>query len=1210
MKKALLLLSFLMSFASVFAQGLISPTQFNHACNSNTNETGINATASFYLSEIGSEITAGLNAPNFVVKHFLSQADMTNGQNELQSPYVNIINPQLIFAAVTNTLTSQIQYISYYLTVDDLPAQLDVSVTNCDYGSFYDGITNFEPLNAFDSTWSQNGQNTVSYFHSQSDAMSGVNAIISNLGYENVQPFNEVLFVRAQNDSTGCFRLSYLTLNIQNCVVEPQPGQPSDLFECAVGGALTCFNLMQNNANILGTLDPNNYVLTYHTTATDAQLGMNPVANPGMYCANIDSQTIYGRLVNLTTLNYQLSSFNILAVAAPMVSEFVFNTCQTGINSGISTFNIGLLAEQVWQNSQSDPNTLSLQFYANFEDAQNSINQLLGNEISVLNQQVLYVKVTNFSGCVSIIPITMNVSYCELVGAPLDMSQCVEFGATACFNLSDNDLPTLGNLNPTAYTIGYFLTQEAADSNQNSMPLNYCMTEGAHFIYVRLTKIADQTHQVLSFVIGVSSWVISPLEINVDQCDDNNDGNVTFDLTTVQAQLNTTNPLTYFTDYYDAASNFAVLQNPTAFVVPTSVQNTNIWVRETNIVGCDSIYVMKLHTHINCNSASSCIQANSLCQALGIPFANTQNVFVSEPGAAYGCLGSHPNPTWFYLPISQSGNVNLRIEQNLSITFAGTPTDVDYIVYGPYSTPTSPCYNQLTADKIVSCSYSAASVEYPVISNALEGQYYLIMVTNFNNQAGFVRISEIASTNQAGINCTGFRMNAFVDSNSNSVQDNGEINFPLGQFHYQIGINGVSHSVISPTGIYKIYDINPSNSYHLSYTIDPNYAANYSLSTADYSNVSIVVGGEMATYNFPVTVVQNYTDLGLTIVPMQQPRPGFSYTEKIIYANLGSQMVASGTIHFEKDSAISVTNVSSIGAVPTTTGFDYVFTNLMPFETRSISVSMQIPTIPAVNLGDVLINSATILGQNDIVASNNQSVSSQTVIGSFDPNDKMESHGDKILISSFGANDFLTYTVRFENTGTASAINVKITDVLDSKLDENSIKMLDASHFYTMDRVGNQLTWDFENIQLPASIVDTNVGKGHITFSIKPKPGFAVSDIITNAASIYFDFNPAVITNTFLTEFVVPLSTNDFENRDVVFYPNPTFDIVNIALQNSLDKITEIKVYDYLGKIILNKKATDFNLQTIDMSGFATGLYAVEITTEQQLRMVKKLVKR
>jgi uncharacterized repeat protein (TIGR01451 family) len=71
----------------------------------------------------------------------------------------------------------------------------------------------------------------------------------------------------------------------------------------------------------------------------------------------------------------------------------------------------------------------------------------------------------------------------------------------------------------------------------------------------------------------------------------------------------------------------------------------------------------------------------------------------------------------------------------------------------------------------------------------------------------------------------------------------------------------------------------------------------------------------------------------------------------------------------------------------------------------------------------------------------------------------MESRGEKILHSTFTANDYLYYTIRFENTWTASTINFRVNDLLDSRLNENTIKMIGASHNYIMDRVDTNLTW-------------------------------------------------------------------------------------------------------------------------------------------------------
>ena len=305
-----------------------------------------------------------------------------------------------------------------------------------------------------------------------------------------------------------------------------------------------------------------------------------------------------------------------------------------------------------------------------------------------------------------------------------------------------------------------------------------------------------------------------------------------------------------------------------------------------------------------------------------------------------------------------------------------------------------------------------------------------------------------------------------------------------------------------------------------------------------------------------------------------------------------------------------ITTNSQTGTVATPTGFTYNFTNLLPFEIRTMTVTMQVPTIPTVALGNLLTNSVSITPlTGDVVPSNNAASVSQIVIGSYDPNDKMEAHGEQILHSSFTTNDYLTYTIRFENTGTASAINVRVNDVLDSKLDETSIRMESASHSYVMDRIENNINWRFDNIELPATSMNPLGSHGYIQFKIKPKPGFAIGDIIPNTASIFFDFNPAIITNTFQTQFVTVLALDEFENGNFVFFPNPTSDFVTISLKDNSNTISTVTVYDVLGKIILQNKALNpIITDTIDLSSVNPGIYFIEVQTQNNTKVVKKLL--
>ncbi|HSD14459.1 MAG TPA: T9SS type A sorting domain-containing protein [Flavobacterium sp.] len=594
---------------------------------------------------------------------------------------------------------------------------------------------------------------------------------------------------------------------------------------------------------------------------------------------------------------------------------------------------------------------------------------------------------------------------------------------------------------------------------------------------------------------------------------------------------------------------------------------------------------------------STCDGANSLCGAFGVPFPNTTGV---APQGTMGCLYTTPNPTWFTFSVNSPGLINLGIDQRTP----GSPTQnlsVDHIIYGPYSSPLTPCNGQLTPDKIVSCGNS------PSFTATQSGQYYL-MVMNFSNQPGYITITELPTTT-ASLECTGFRLNAFLDANSNGLKDVGEQSFPHGQFTHEKNNDGNVHYTVSSTGMTTIIEGNPANTYDFAFQIDTPYSPYFTLASPSFNDVSVPTAG-VTNINFPIVASNPYNDLDVNITPIGQPRPGFTYKNRILYKNNGNQTI-NGTITFAKDDVLSISNISQTGTTSTANGFTYDFINLLPFESRTIEVSMQVPTIPTIQIGLLLTNTAaaTILSGSDAIISNNNYTLSQQIVGSYDPNDITESHGNEITHSTFSANDYLYYTIQFENTGTASAINVRVNNVLSPELDETSIKMVHSSHGYVMDRVGSTLNWEFENIMLPATSQNPNTSKGYIVYKIKPNPGYAIGDIIPNTASIYFDFNPAITTNTFNTEFVSQLSVSEFENDNFIFYPNPVKDIITVSVKNNQKEISNITIYDISGKIVLNKTFSALSVsETIDLSQVSKGMYFMEVTTQSNLKTIKKLI--
>ncbi|MFN3753110.1 T9SS type A sorting domain-containing protein [Flavobacterium sp.] len=1062
---------------------------------------------------------------------------------------------------------------------------------NDGYASFWLGEITFEILGNLNPE-----DYVITHHETQTDAATGFNALTSP--YNNIYSFTQTVFVRVVTVATN--EVTILTYNLN---VNSAPSAPTvTVTNCAsVITSFPCWDLTSVEGQIVqGQVS---VFVTYYQTLADAQTGVNAIANPSCYLSPTMAP-------NQPPVYYSAGFAGNGCFSIGMIELITIN-CE----------NTNCPAPTQLTVSNSTPTSAVLGWTANGTETSWSIMVSTNGQTTtpIFTQVNPFVLTDLVCGSTYVFSVSANCDNegtsansewiafttepcAPEAGQPINLTVCSDT-SQACFDLTINDAYIIGNLNPAQYTISYHLSQANADSNTGTIlnPVNFCAQNG-QVIYARLESNGTSEHQIFGFALVVESFSNNVLLLsNMQQCDDNNDGIVTFDLTSVQAQINSTNTFEYYPSLANAQNQVVPFTNPSALNIGIQSPITNVFVREIVPNDCDNIYTFQLQAYANCNLASTCIGANSLCNSLGVPFQNTIN---APSGGAAGCLGTTPNQTWFYLPISSAGTINLQITQT---SINGFQSDVDYIVYGPFSTLSNAC-SQITPNYIVSCSYSSAAIEYPFIPNAQPGQYYLMMVTNFSNQPGLITITELGNSVGA-IDCSGLKLNAFLDSNNNGAQDDGEQNFPLGQFTYEVNDNGNVHNIVSPTGIYNIYDTNGSNSYDLSFAIDPNYTSSYGITTSSYSNVNVVIGAGMQTYNFPITVTQTYNDLAVTIVPVNAPRPGFTYMNKIVYTNNGNQAIATGTVTFNHDALVAIIANSQSGTTAITNGFTYNFTNLLPFESREMTVTMQVPTIPTVTIGGLLTNTVSIVPlTGDVVPANNSASNTQIIIGAYDPNDKMEAHGERILHSTFSPNDFLTYTIRFENTGNASAINVRVNDVLNSQLNVNSVRMISASHPYIMDRVGNNINWYFDNILLPPSVADTNIGKGYITFMVQPMPGYAVGDIIPNTASIYFDFNPAIVTNTFNTEFVAQLGVGEFENADFVFYPNPVSDIVTITVKNN-GTINNIAVYDVLGKMIITQKPSNsLSTQTLDMSSVSKGMYLLEVTTDTNLKVVKKLI--
>jgi len=132
-----------------------------------------------------------------------------------------------------------------------------------------------------------------------------------------------------------------------------------------------------------------------------------------------------------------------------------------------------------------------------------------------------------------------------------------------------------------------------------------------------------------------------------------------------------------------------------------------------------------------CIGGIPCPEAVALCANNPLTYPNTTNILSL---GSFGCLGTSPNASFYFIEVTQPGI--------LSYTISQTSGDVDYALWGPFPNRSNGC-ESIPNPAPVQCSYSTAASETftLTIPNPLPlNRIYVLMVTNFANAPGAITI--------------------------------------------------------------------------------------------------------------------------------------------------------------------------------------------------------------------------------------------------------------------------------------------------------------------------------------------------------------------------------------------------------------------------------------------------------------------------------------
>lgn len=443
--------------------------------------------------------------------------------------------------------------------------------------------------------------------------------------------------------------------------------------------------------------------------------------------------------------------------------------------------------------------------------------------------------------------------------------------------------------------------------------------------------------------------------------------------------------------------------------------------------------------------------------------------------------------------------------------------------------------------------------------------------------------------------------NVYDDANANCVRDTED---PY----------AVSHVVTATNGVNSYYgNSNTAGDYY----IKVYQTGTYTLTATPKQCLNVCGGGPVnvttmnTTYPGPSFGVSTSTvshDFGLSM-SATTPNPGFDIAYYIYPVRYNNNLPVNATITFNYDPAVTFISASSGGVVNTIAHTITWVVGSVPAwpSTYNLQATFNVPVAAVV--GSSFLSSANIEPvANDCRASNNTAMFQSVVLGAYDPNMKEVQPKAEI----FDTDSMLHYTIHFQNTGNDTTHFIIITDTLSKLVDPATVEFNAASHLPCRFDVSENgiLTFTFDPIYLPDSATNEEESKGFVSYTIKKNISAEIGEVIRNTAHIYFDFNPAIVTNTTENEITTLVSVRDIKadgKLTAKVYPNPFMETAIIELSEKLEDAMLV-ISNLAGQVVQQYPANSTGKWQIRKDSMAQGLYTFTIYSNGVVKMRGKIL--
>ena len=473
----------------------------------------------FTLFDLSTKDIEIINGQNASISYYANQADADAGNNVLVSPYQNTSSPQPLFVSLTDLTTGCRSTGSFTLIVNPLPSTLVMtSLDVCDDDA--DGFGLFTLTDKDTEALGGQSDILVSYHVSEADANINSNALSSP--YLNTTQDTQTIYIRLENMITLCYSIMPLDL-----VVNPLPVPITPTLQTVCDDdfdGFASFDFSGLDLVVLGGQTA--MVVSYHASQSDADTDSNALSSP-YTSTEVDTQTIFIRLETTATGCYATTTLGLEVYALPVVPTITdYVLCDDDFD-GFTLFDLSTKDIEIINGQNA-----SISYYANQADADAGNNVLVSPYQNTSSPQPLFVSLTDLTtGCRSSGSFTLIVNPLPFLVSPSPLEVCDDGtpdGLTVLdLSLKDEEIRG-GNSN---YSISYYLSQSAADTGIDPLPIPYTNISNPQTIFVRGQDITTGCITTTTLDLGVIQAAVANTPPPMEYCDPDNDGYGAFILT-------------------------------------------------------------------------------------------------------------------------------------------------------------------------------------------------------------------------------------------------------------------------------------------------------------------------------------------------------------------------------------------------------------------------------------------------------------------------------------------------------------------------------------------------------------------------------------------------------------------------------------------------------------------------------------------------------